>query len=320
MKNADVTIILPIYNEAEHLSETLDSIIQQTYPNIQIYISDNASTDNSLSIAESYAEKDSRIKVFKQPKNVAASENFNFLINRSDTEYTSLIGGHDLLKEDCIECCKNKMNLSDSISCVFPKASYFGKANKLKSANSNIDLYTDSKFLRVKKVINNLKAGTALYSMYRTAVLQKIIIKPIRGADLWWLVQIANTGSIISTDSVLYLRREDRIENKYQKKKRYIKSVGLSQDQYKFDSVILNLCNFINSELDIPKADRIYLSKLVIRKYQSLGIVGTKSLLKMGEYNSVKRALLTEYFSNVPYMLYRDFNRKIRNFKAVINR
>ena len=63
-----VSIITPTYNSEEFLSETINSIINQTYTNWELLITDDLSTDNTIEIVESYVKNDSRIKLFKLKK------------------------------------------------------------------------------------------------------------------------------------------------------------------------------------------------------------------------------------------------------------
>jgi len=71
-----VSIVLGTYNGERFLKEQLDSILNQTYPNTEIVISDDASTDGTRSILEDYAAKDSRIRVFFSDKNAGLLRNY----------------------------------------------------------------------------------------------------------------------------------------------------------------------------------------------------------------------------------------------------
>ena len=61
-----VSIIIPVYNVAPYLRETLDSVVNQTYKDLEIIIVDDGSTDGSASICEEYASADKRIKLIRQ--------------------------------------------------------------------------------------------------------------------------------------------------------------------------------------------------------------------------------------------------------------
>ena len=79
MKKVD--ILLATYNGEKYLKEQLDSILSQTYSEFRLLISDDASTDNTKKILEEYTEKDKRIIVFCQQKNLGVIKNFEFLLN-----------------------------------------------------------------------------------------------------------------------------------------------------------------------------------------------------------------------------------------------
>ena len=62
-----VSIITPCYNAGKFITETIESVLSQTYQNWEMLICDDCSTDNSVEIIQAYADKDSRIKLFKTP-------------------------------------------------------------------------------------------------------------------------------------------------------------------------------------------------------------------------------------------------------------
>ena len=72
-----VSIGLPVYNEAEHLAQALDSLLGQDYENIEVIISDNASTDGTPQICADYAGKDGRVRYHRNETNIGGINNFN---------------------------------------------------------------------------------------------------------------------------------------------------------------------------------------------------------------------------------------------------
>lgn len=68
MNNPKVSIIIPVYNTEKYLEQCLESIINQTYKNIEIICVDDGSTDDSSAILHNFQQKDSRIKVYTQKK------------------------------------------------------------------------------------------------------------------------------------------------------------------------------------------------------------------------------------------------------------
>lgn len=97
-----ISIILPVYNVEKYLRRCLDSIINQTYKNIEIIIVNDGSTDNSLDICNEYYEKDSRIKIITK-KNEGLGMARNTGINNASGEYVCFFDSDDFIERDAIE-------------------------------------------------------------------------------------------------------------------------------------------------------------------------------------------------------------------------
>ena len=97
-----VSIIIPIYNTDKYLSKCIDSIISQTYQNLEIILVDDGSTDDSDKIADDYARKDQRIKVIHQ-KNTGQSAARNAGLEIATGEYISFIDSDDKIEKSFIE-------------------------------------------------------------------------------------------------------------------------------------------------------------------------------------------------------------------------
>ena len=82
-----VSIGMPVYNGEKFIDDALDSLLEQTFTNFELILSDNASTDATESICRNYAKRDSRIKYFRQEKNIGALRNFQFVLDEAVGEY-----------------------------------------------------------------------------------------------------------------------------------------------------------------------------------------------------------------------------------------
>ena len=96
-----VSICIPTYNAACTIRETLTSILAQTYPNLVVHVSDNASTDDTVKITESMA--DSRIVIHRQEINIGAEGNFNYCIKLAEGKYTAIFHADDLYEPEMVE-------------------------------------------------------------------------------------------------------------------------------------------------------------------------------------------------------------------------
>jgi hypothetical protein len=92
-----VTVSIPVYNRPELLAETLDSVLAQTYEELEILVVDNASTDDTVAVAMSYAEKDSRVAVHQNTHNIGSLDNYRRCMELARGEYMKLLCSDDLL-------------------------------------------------------------------------------------------------------------------------------------------------------------------------------------------------------------------------------
>ena len=93
-----VSIIIPVHNAEKYISNTLNSVINQTYKDIEIVCVDDGSGDNSLNILQRFQKKDKRIVVINQ-KNKGVSAARNLGLQKAQGEAIAFVDGDDLLPE-----------------------------------------------------------------------------------------------------------------------------------------------------------------------------------------------------------------------------
>src|ERR1700751_3041805 len=106
-----VTVGLFVYNGERFIEEVLRSILNQTFTDFELIISDNASTDRTGQIAEAYAERDSRIRYYRSEKNMGAGWNVRRVYELATGKYFKQAAADDLLEPDflrrCVEALEN---------------------------------------------------------------------------------------------------------------------------------------------------------------------------------------------------------------------
>ena len=91
-----VSVIMPVYNAGRFLAAAVESILQQTYPNFELIIVDDASTDNSWKIIQKYARKDRRIRAFRNRQNLGVSATANFAISKARGDFIARMDADDV--------------------------------------------------------------------------------------------------------------------------------------------------------------------------------------------------------------------------------
>ena len=102
-KNPLVSIGIPAYNSGKFIEEMLRSIMRQTYTNLEIIISDDASTDETGDIVQKLMKEDSRIRYIRQAKNRGNVENFNWVAAEATSEFLALYHSDDIYEPTIVE-------------------------------------------------------------------------------------------------------------------------------------------------------------------------------------------------------------------------
>lgn len=143
--NELISIIVPIYNVEEYLPKCIDSIINQTYKNLEIILIDDGSTDSSPKICDEYMNKDSRIIVIhKDNGGLSSARNKGLEISKGN--YVCFIDSDDYLEPTMIEELKNNMDKYNSdISCC----NFYDIKNNIRTVR--IKKNTSTEFVSRKK-------------------------------------------------------------------------------------------------------------------------------------------------------------------------
>ena len=109
-----IDVLLATYNGEKYLRQQLDSILNQSYKNINLIISDDCSKDGTREILKEYEQKDNRIIVYFQEKNLGYVKNFEFLLRKVENDIYMLSDQDDVWLLDKIEKTYNKMKETDA--------------------------------------------------------------------------------------------------------------------------------------------------------------------------------------------------------------
>lgn len=122
MNNKKVSVIVPVYNVEQYVAKCLESVINQTYTNLEIICVDDGSTDNSGNICDEYAQKDSRIKVFHKTNGGLASAR-NVALSYVTGDYIGFVDSDDWIEPEMYETLVQQIekNNVDMVCCNYSK-------------------------------------------------------------------------------------------------------------------------------------------------------------------------------------------------------
>ena len=118
MNKSIISVVIPIYNMEKYLNKCIESVINQTYRNLEILLIDDGSTDNSPGMCDEWAKKDNRIKVFHKT-NGGLSDAKNYGIEHASGKFIGFVDSDDWIEENMYEeLYKEAMdNNADIIIC-----------------------------------------------------------------------------------------------------------------------------------------------------------------------------------------------------------
>lgn len=143
-----ISILIPVYNRESIIEETVQSALSQTYTNIEVIIIDNASTDNTWTIIEQLAKKDTRIKIYKNKSNIGPVRNWFECIKAANGIYSKILWSDDLISKNFLEETSKYLE-NHSVGFVYTAVNIFGESiaienvayNKLNTGLHASDLY-----------------------------------------------------------------------------------------------------------------------------------------------------------------------------------
>lgn len=163
-----VSIIIPVYNVEEYLDKCLESIINQTYKNIEVILIDDGSTDKSGEICDIYSEKDERIKVIHQ-KNGGVCRARNAGLKSFKGEYVMFVDPDDYIDYDCIEVCLSSMIDDIDLVCFSYITEYQNRSVYRKISGDKV-FSIDNNF----NLCSEYYMGTVWGALYRAGVLENL--------------------------------------------------------------------------------------------------------------------------------------------------
>jgi len=132
-----VTIAIPTYNRASgYLRNAIECALKQTYPNIELVISDNCSSDNTEEIVTGYA--DPRIRYFRQDVNIGANNNFNFCVEKAKGSYFLLFHDDDAIDADFMEACMRSVGCRTDVGLIRTGVRIIDGEGNIRSEHRNL--------------------------------------------------------------------------------------------------------------------------------------------------------------------------------------
>jgi glycosyltransferase involved in cell wall biosynthesis len=204
-----VAVGMPVYNARPYLSAAIQSILEQTYSDIELIISDNASTDGSYEICREFAARDTRITLIRQPENLGAPRNFNVVAQLARGPYFKWAAANDLVHPDFIRSCKQVLDERPDCVLCYPRTKVFRESlGDAVDYDDGLDLQMQSSYERFHAVLRNMRLNNVMNGLVRWDALARIGFMPeFLGGDSYMVAELGLAGKIVEVSPPMFFRR-----------------------------------------------------------------------------------------------------------------
>lgn len=142
--NPKITVGLIVYNGEEFIANAIESLLQQTYKNFEVIISDNNSEDKTEEICKQFCDLDNRLKYIKQEFNKGMQENHNIVLEKAKGDYFIWMSHDDLFQPEFFSVCLKEFQKDKKLTSVFTSFCFIDKKNNILKSNVVLDFYSNS--------------------------------------------------------------------------------------------------------------------------------------------------------------------------------
>ena len=304
-----IDILMATYNGEKYLKEQLDSILNQTYKDFRLLISDDCSKDSTIKILDEYAEKDNRIILFKQKENLGIIKNFEFLMKNVESEFFMFSDQDDIWNESKVEKSIDRIQETNSdlvyadLEVVDEKMNTLSSSYwQLKGFEHKIYKYNDFESL----YLNNFITGSTM--IIRTKMLDKILAMIYESKyilhDYWVALVVSKLGKISYINEPLVKYRQHK-NNEIGSRKKSDKINDFNELRNLFIDVKIDHFNTLIKRQDVFNDEKI-------------NILNEKALKYYENLKNVKFITLRYIVLFLKLYKYEKFGYSIQNF-AILN-
>lgn len=195
-----VTIGLPVYNGAGTLDGVIQSLSAQDHPNLVILVSDNASTDETPAILQQWAERDSRVVVFRQPENIGAARNFDWVLRNATTEWFMFAAHDDEWSSNYVSALLACARSVPGCQLAVPKVVFTFPDERVPIVRQLDEQVFDLRGLRKTRSLIREAHGSWIYGVYRRKHLVDVFDASASYPHTWALDLLLLLPSLLRGD------------------------------------------------------------------------------------------------------------------------
>lgn len=205
-----ISIGLPVYNAERYLRHSVESMLEQTFGDFELVISDNASTDATWEICSEYARMDDRVRLFRNQANLGAAENFNRVFNLSRARFFKWIAYDDVCAPEFLERCLEVLETRPDVALCYPKTLLIDENGmEIMKYEDRLHMPWERPHRRLKHFLTKVNLANPVFGLIRADVLRETrLLGKYFGADYVLLMELCLRGKFHEIPERLFFRRD----------------------------------------------------------------------------------------------------------------
>lgn len=315
-KDIPVSVCVPTYNNGCYIGKTIASIIAQTHSNIEIIICDNASSDNTKQVVESFG--DPRIKYYCNPQNIGANLNFRKAVDLASYEYVALYHSDDIYEPKIVEKELRILLGDPEAAAVFTLDKLIDKDDKPLGEGVNLPRQLVSqKTYSFRDLYLALLGKSGGFLICPTCMMKKTITAELKVFDNWEVYGdwIGGAGDLFMYFKLAQKYRIAVIQERLIKRRI---SLGQGSSQYEETRIsranhFMLMDNFMNDALALGPIAPDLLDQYDYNKFWD-DVKIARNMTNQGMAEEAKKLLLSTFSRKVFFESFRDFKNLTKLF------
>jgi glycosyltransferase involved in cell wall biosynthesis len=202
---------MPVYNGEPYIRIAIESILNQTFGDFELFISDNASTDQTEEICRDFASRDERIVYSRNKENIGAARNYSRLVDMASADYFRWSNADDVFAPELHERCVSVLDATPDAVLAYGKTRIIDEnGNDCGEYDDNLNLTDDRPSDRFEKFHESVGLTNVIYGLMRTAAVRKTARLgdgSYPAADTNFMGELALYGKFVEIPKQLFYRR-----------------------------------------------------------------------------------------------------------------
>lgn len=209
-----LSVGLPVYNGEKWIAETIDSILQQSFGEFELIISDNASTDQTEAICRNIAANDTRVRYHRNRSNIGLYKNFDHVFELASGKYFKWAACSDYCLEGFFEKCVEVLDSRPDVVLVYPRTYLLfdgpdGEPCAMEY-DDNLSIEDDRPSTRFREYLSRERINNVMHGIIRVSALrQTSLMRPMPGSDISMVAELSLLGKFVEIPDRLFARRFD---------------------------------------------------------------------------------------------------------------